>query len=155
MKEQHYRLIGWGFLVLSLLIAGQWCFNQTGLAGLLMRTSQRLLDTELRQISFLITFAIVVFPGYVIKRYFDSLAWNAHLESLPPPDIHESARRSKYVKTDGLPPVPPKPVQLSDLPKEQMEFIATCPACGHFFPATKDSKDLRCPNCGESLPLTK
>ncbi len=154
MKEQHYRLIGWGCLAITVLITGGWCLNHSGLVGFLMHISLKLFDIELIQISCLITILLIVFPGYLIKRYFDGLAWDLHLKSLPPPDIRESARRSKYIKTDDVPPAPPKPVQLSELPSEQKEFIATCTACGHFFPATKELKDLRCPNCGETLPLT-
>ena len=154
MKEQYYRLLGWGCLAITVVIAGGWCLNHSGLVGVLIRISVKLIDVELVQISCLITILLIVFPGYVMKRYLDGLAWNLHLKSLPPPDIRESAKRSKYVKIDDARPAPPKVVQVSELPKEQNEFIATCPACGHFFPATKDSNELRCPNCGESIPLT-
>jgi len=154
MKDQNYRLFGWGCLALSIVVAGGWCVNHSGLPGMLMRASNKAFGTELIQVSCLITFAVIVLPGYVIKRYFDELAWDAHLKSLPPPDIRESAKRSKYVKTDHVPPTPPKPVQVSDLPEGQKEFIATCTACGHFFSAIKDTKALQCPNCGESIPIT-
>jgi len=146
--------MGWGCLVITIAIAGGWCLNHSGLVGLLMRASLKLVDTELVQISCLIAILLIVFPGYVMKRYFDGIAWDMHLKSIPPPDVRESAKRSKYVKIDGTPPAELKPVQVSDLPKEQKEFIATCTACGHLFPATRDSKDLRCPNCGESIPST-
>src|SRR5207249_8857542 len=107
------------------------------------------------QPSCLATFFVVIFPGYIIKRYCDERAWNLHLSALPPPDVRESAKKSKYINLDdAAPPPPPQPVQVSSIPESQAEFIATCGACGHLFSARKDIKSLQCPNCGENIPLS-
>jgi hypothetical protein len=84
----------------------------------------------------------------------DALAWNAHVEKLPPPDIQESARKSKYIQVDPALSAPvPKAVNTASLPEELNEFIATCTACGHLFPARRESKTRECPNCGETLNI--
>jgi hypothetical protein len=155
MSEGSYRLIAWGCLLIAVALAFGWCITETGPAGWMMDSSERFLDTRLVQVSWLITFLIVALPGYMLKRYFDGLAWSAHLKSLPPPDLRESAKRSKYVKLEAAPPPlqPAAPVNVSELPKGQEEFIATCPGCGSFFPATKSAEAVKCPNCGEALPI--
>ena len=155
MKENEYRIIGWAIFLLTATIAFVWCLNQTGLAGWLIRTSQRLLQVQLIQISWLITALVLCLPGYMIKRYFDNLAWNEHLRRMPKPDLRDSAKRSKYVQLDAASAAAPapKPVELSSIPKDQEEFIATCAACGHFFSAKKTVNDLKCPQCGESIQL--
>jgi hypothetical protein len=152
-KEQHYRVFGWGILGAAIAISLTWCLNETGLTGFILRTGERLLEVKLLQISWLVTIVSLCLPGYIIKRYFDGLAWSEHLRSMPPPDIRESAKRSKYIKLEDVPPVAPRPVELSSLPKEQEEFIATCVACGHFFSARKSGGEIKCPQCGEAIPL--
>ena len=154
MKENEYRWIGWTIFLLSIVIALSWCLNETGLTGWFIRTSQKLLNVRLVQISWLLTGLVVCLPGYLAKRYFDNIAWNEHLKNQPKPDKRESAKRSKYVQLDPAEAAaPPKPVELSSLPKDQEEFIATCAACGHFFSAKKSHDDLQCPQCGEKIVL--
>jgi hypothetical protein len=108
---------------------------------------------KLIQISWLITIIVVCLPGLILKRYFEGLAWKEHVRNIPAPDIRESAKRSKYVKTDNVPVAPPKAVELSSIPEQQEEFIATCVACGHFFSAKKSGAEITCPQCGEVIPL--
>ena len=153
MKEQHYRIIGWGLFLISVIVALSWCMNHTGLTGFFIGFSQQIVHTQLIQISWLLTIAVVCIPGWYLKNYFEAKAWEQHVHDMPPPDIRESAKRSKYVRVDNLPPPPPKPVQLTNLPEGQQEFVATCAACGHLFSAKRDQKDLKCPNCGEGVPL--
>jgi len=106
------------------------------------------------QVSWLITLLVIALPGYMVKRYFDNLAWNEHLKNAPRPNIYESAKKSKYIKLDGaVAAQPPKAVELSALPKDQEEFIATCVHCGHFFSAKKSNIALKCPQCGEAIQL--
>ena len=152
-KEQHYQIFGWAFFLTSILIALIWCLNGTGLTGLLIRASQRYLNVRLVQLSWLITIIVICFPGFILKRYFEGLAWKEHVTNMPAPDIRESAKRSKYVKLDDIPAAPPKPVEVSELPKDQEEFIATCIACGHFFSAKKTGAEITCPQCGEIIRL--
>lgn len=153
MKEQEYQFIGWGIFGITMLIAFVWCMNETGLTGVLLRTGQKLFDARLLQISWLITVLVVCLPGFIAKRYFDGLAWNARMKQAPKPNIHESAKKSKYISVDQAPPQAPKPVEISSLPKHQEEFIATCVSCGHFFSAKKTNADLKCPQCGETIPI--
>ncbi|MCI0412116.1 hypothetical protein L0222_04845 [bacterium] len=153
MQEKEYQYIGWGIFGVTILIAFIWCRNESGLTGLLIRTGQKLFDIRFVQISWLITVLVVCLPGFIAKRYFDNLAWNARLKKAPPPNIHESAKKSKYISLDQAPPPPPKPVEISSLPKHQEEFIATCASCGHFFSAKKTDTDLKCPQCGETIQI--
>jgi|GEM_PF-2731255 len=152
-KEKHYQVIGWAILCTTVLVALTWCLNETGLAGYLIRIGERLLDVKLVQLSWLVTILSLCLPGYIIKRYFDGLAWAEHMKSQPAPDIRESAKRSKYIKLEDVPSAAPKPVELNSLPKDQEEFIATCVACGHFFSAQKSGGQIKCPQCGETIPL--
>lgn len=154
MKENHYRILGWVVFGLSIIVTLSWCVNETGLTGWLIRTGEKLLEVRLVQISWLITVLVVSLPGFIAKRYFDNLAWNERVKSMPAPNIHESAKKSKYIKLDAAPaPQPARPVELSSLPKEQEEFIATCAQCGHFFSAKKSNTALKCPQCGEAIQL--
>ena len=153
MKEEQYTFIGWALLSLSILIAAVWCVKGTGLAGWFVNLSMRLFETRLVQLSCLLNFVVVCIPGYIAKRYFDQLAWKAHLESLPPPNIRESAKRSKYVKADNVAVSPPAPVKAAEIPEGQEEFVATCTGCGHLFAARKDSEVLKCPSCEETFPI--
>jgi len=154
MSEGQYRFLGWGCLILTIALALAWCLTESSLTGKIMQAIQNVVNVRLKQFSCLVTFAILVIPGYFAKRYFEELAWNVHLNALPPPDVRESAKKSKYINLDELPPPPPpQPVQLSSLPQNQAEFIATCGACGHLFSARKDIQNLQCPNCGENIPL--
>ena len=154
MKEKDYQLVGWAIFALTIIIALSWCLNETGLTGWLIRSSEKLLQVRLVQFSWLITIVVICLPGYIAKRYFDNLAWNAHLRNMPQPNIHESAKKSKYIKTEAAPLAQPvKPVELSSLPKEQEEFIATCAQCGHFFSARKTTAGLECPQCGEAIQI--
>ena len=154
MSEQQYKGIGWVIFVLTLVLAAYWCMNQSGPAGFLIDLTEKATGHQLVQISWLITFALIGIPGWVIKSYFEGLAWNEHLKKLPPPDARESARRSRYVQPGAdVPPVPPKPVKLDNVPKGQQEFIATCPSCGNFFSAKKTIGPLKCPSCGEVVPV--
>lgn len=153
MTEGQYRFIGWCCLILTIGVALTWCLTESGLTGKIMQISHNLIDVQLKQISCVATFIIVILPGYIIKRYCDELAWDSHLSHLPPPDVRESAKKSKYINLDDAPPLPPQPVQVSSIPDNQPEFIATCGACGHLFSARKDIKSLQCPNCGENIPL--
>ena len=153
MTEKEFRLVGWAVFLLTVVIALGWCINETGLTGWLIRTSYKLLDVRLVQISWLITGIVVCLPGYIAKRYFDNLAWNEHLKAMPKPDIRESAKRSKYVQVDASVPVTAKPFEVSSIARDQEEFIATCVACGHFFSAKKSESTLNCPQCGEPIHL--
>ena len=152
-KEQQYQAIGWGIFGITIVIATMWCLHESGLAGYLIRTGERLLEIKLVQISWLITFLVLCLPGYIVKRYCDGLAWKEHLSAMPAPNVRESAKRSKYIKVDNIPPPAPTPVEVSSLPKGQEEFIATCVACGHFFSAKKLGSEIKCPQCGETIPL--
>ena len=154
-KEQHYLAMGWAILGSAIFVSLVWCLNGTGLTGYLIRTGERFLDVKLVQMSWLLTILVLCLPGYIIKRYFDGLAWKEHLKSMPAPDIRDSARRSKYIKLEDVPMEAPKPVQLSSLPKGQEEFIATCVACGHFFSAQRTGEAVKCPQCGEPILLEK
>ena len=154
MREKDYQLVGWGVLLLSVILALSWCLNEAGLAGWLISAGEKYLKVRLVQISCLITFIVICLPGYMAKRYFENLAWNEHLKNMPKPDIHESAKKSKYVQVDAsVPAPPPRPVEISSLPQDQEEFIATCVSCGHFFSAKKTTSDLQCPQCGEKIQL--
>ena len=154
MKEEHYQLIGWGCLLFTLAISFAWCMNESALPGLFMDTSERFLKMRMKQFSWLLTFLIIGLPGLMAKRYFDGLAWDAHLKTLPPPDVRESARRSKYIRLEEVPTAAPAVVKLNNISKDQEEFIATCPSCRNFFPAKKGSGEMKCPNCGEVLPAS-
>jgi hypothetical protein len=153
MKEKEYQFIGLGIFGFTLLIAFIWCSNESGLTGLLLRASQKLFDARLLQLSWLITVLVVCLPGFIAKRYFDGLAWNERMKQAPRPNIYESAKKSKYISVEQATPQAPKPVEMSSLPKNQEEFIATCVSCGHFFSAKKTNADLKCPQCGETIPI--
>jgi hypothetical protein len=157
MESKNYQLLGWTIFLSTVLLALYWCSNQSGPAGWLMSLTERLFDTRLVQISWGLTLIIVGLPGYLVKKYLDQKAWDNHLSNLPPPNIHESAKRSKYIKLDGAAAAAPAaaPVKESDLPQNQEEYIATCGACGHLFPARKDGKEKRCPSCGEVMPSSQ
>jgi hypothetical protein len=151
MKEKEYQLVGWAIFLVTVIIALSWCLNESGLTGWLIRASEKLIEVRLVQISWLITIILICLPGYMAKRYFDNLAWNEHIKHMPRPNIHESAKRSKYIQVDS--PPPSKPVELGSLPKNLEEFILTCVHCGHFFSAKKSEEELKCPQCGESIQL--
>jgi len=153
MKETNYRIIGYGCLLASIALSVFWCFKETGLTAKLLQLGHSLLGVKLKQISCVITFIVTILPGYIVKRYCDQLAWDAHVNAMPPPDVYESAKKSKYINLDAVAPAPPKPIEVSAIPQDQAEFIATCGACGHLFPAKREGKSLRCPNCGENIPL--
>ncbi|MGH9858236.1 MAG: hypothetical protein ACRD4B_10370, partial [Acidobacteriota bacterium] len=120
----------------------------------LIATGEKLIQVRMVQFSWLVTLVVLALPGYIIKRYFDNLAWNEHLKNSPRPNIYESAKKSKYIKLEAAQaPQPQRPVELSSLPKEQEEFIATCVHCGHFFSAKKSNLALKCPQCGEGIQL--
>jgi hypothetical protein len=153
MNEQHYRIIGWGIFFLSIALALYWCLNEKGLTGWLINVSKETAGQKLTLISWIITGLVVVLPGYILKNYFMAMAWNAHIDALPPPDRTESARRSRYMKNDVVAPLAPsKPVVLTNLPSDQKEFIATCHGCGNLFPAQRNTPELKCPQCGEKIP---
>jgi hypothetical protein len=153
LHEQHYKVLAWGIFAASIALAAYWCLNEKGLTGWLIDISREKTGQRLTLISWIITGLILVLPGYIAKNYFMAMAWNAHVDSLPPPDRRESARRSKYVKDDVVAPLaPPTPVRLTNLPSGQQEFIATCPACGNLFPAQKNTPEIKCPQCGEQVP---
>ena len=153
MKEKEYQLIGWGIFGFTILIAANWCMNESGLTGWLIRTGERLFQIRFVQISWLLTALIICLPGFMVKRYFEGLAWNERMRKAPPPDIYSSAKKSKYISLDQAAPAAPKPVEISSLPKHQEEFIATCASCGHFFSAKKTKGDIKCPQCGEIIPI--
>jgi hypothetical protein len=153
MNEQQYRILGWAIFAISVALALYWCLNEKGLTGWLINISKETAGQRLTLISWAITALVVVLPGYILKNYFMAMAWNAHVDALPPPDRRESARRSKYVKDDVVAPLAPsKPVVLANLPSDQKEFIATCHACGNLFPAERNKPELKCPQCGEKIP---
>ena len=154
MSEQLLKAMGWGIFILAVGLGLFWCLNQTGIAGFIMEKSEEMTGHRLTQVAWLITLAVVALPGWMIKNYFEGLAWNAHVKSLPPPDIRETAKKSKYVRVEDIPPAPPKPVKLDEIAKDQEEFIATCPACGNFFSAKKSTGPLKCPSCGEQIPVS-
>jgi hypothetical protein len=154
LKAEHYRALGWIIFGLTLILALHWCLSGTGLAGWLMDRMESATGSRLTMICWVITVAIVGFPGYLARNYFEKLAWDAHVKTLPKPNRSESARRSKYIQTDAAAAPAPKIVPLAELPKGQQEYIATCPACGNFFSAKADDPDAKCPNCGEALPGT-
>jgi hypothetical protein len=152
MNEQQYKMVGWGIFIASIALALYWCLNEKGLTGWFIRVGEQAAGQRLGLISWILTILVVVLPGYILKNYFMAMAWNAHVDSLPPPDRAESARRSKYVKTDAAaPPAPKKPVVLTNLPADQKEYIATCPACSNLFPAQRGTPELKCPQCGEKV----
>ena len=154
MTEEQYKFTGTACLIATVVLALYWSLNHTGLAGFFLGLSKDLFGTQLIQLSWVLTFIILCLPGYMLKRYFENKAWDLHLASLPPPDKRESARRSKYVQVDAsVPAAPPKPVEMTALPAGQVEFVATCPACGHLFSARRDTKDLQCPACGDPIPI--
>lgn len=152
MKASQYRFIGWGIFIICLLLALHWCLSQTGPAGFLMERSEAATGKRLVQISWVITFVLVGLPGYLVKNHFEEKAWDAHVKTLPTPSRSESARRSKYIQADSASLAPPKAVPISEIPKGQQEYIATCPACGNFFSARADDQNPKCPTCGETLP---
>lgn len=152
MKPAHYRLLGWACLLIPAAFAFHSCINETAIAGWMFRNSERLLGTRLTQISWLLTFALLCLPGYLAKRFFDDLAWNATVNSMPPPDPHESARRSKYVKVNPvLTPVAAPAIDVKKAQAAGQEFIATCKSCGQLFPVTAQNASPACPTCGEPL----
>ena len=154
MKEKEYQLIGWAIFALALIVALSWCLNETGLTGWFIALGEKTIQVRLVQISWLITILAIALPGYMAKRYFDNLAWNEHLKNYPPPNIHESAKKSKYIQLNPVAAAQPaKPVEVSSLPAGQEEFIATCVQCGHFFSAKKSNTALKCPQCGEPIQL--
>ena len=155
MKAEYLRAVGWLCLGITVIIAYSWSSNESGFAGWFIGTSEKLFGVRLVQIGWLLTFILLCLPGYIAKRYFDALAWNKHFESMPKPDIRDSAKRSKYVKVDEVTVRAATPVTLADVPKDQQEFIATCAGCGHLFPAKRvtSSVAIKCPNCGESVKL--
>jgi hypothetical protein len=153
VSEQQYKAIGWGLLVLTAGVAVYMCANQNGIAGFLMNLTEQATGHRLTQLAWLITFAVCCIPGWMVKNYFEGLAWNAHVANLPPPDPIQAARRSKYVKAPEGPAPAPKPIQISNVAKEQKEFVATCPGCGNFFSAKKQIGPTRCPSCGEVVPV--
>ena len=158
MKEAHYRIIGWSCFIGFLLVALFWILNNNGLAGWFGNLFEKIIGARLGTISAVLTALIVGFPGYLLKNYFEGLAWNAHMEELPPPDPLESAKRSKYIKAEAgssiAPLAPAKPVILTNVPQTQQEFIATCPSCGKLFPAKRDPAEIKCPQCGETVPTS-
>ncbi len=158
MKEGSYRFIGWLIFICSLALAAYWCATRGGPMQYLLQFSEKVFKTDLIQISWILTFLLIAGPGYLIRNFFEGLAWNAHVRDLPPPDIQESARRSKYIKAEDVAAAAAaaparKAVKLENLPEGQEEFVASCPACGQFFSATRGAKDLKCPHCGEAVPL--
>lgn len=150
MKQKNYQLLGWLIFLSTILLALYWCMNESGPAGWIMSLSEKLVDTRLVQVSWGLTLLIVGLPGYLVKKYLDEKGWQEHLRSLPPPNVHESAKRSKYIKLDGVAANTPQasPVKEEELPGGQEEYVATCAACGRLFPA-KRSKEKKCPSCGE------
>jgi hypothetical protein len=152
MESKNYQLLGWIIFLSATFLALYWCMNQSGPAGWFLSISEKLFDTKLVQISWGLTLLIVGFPAYLVKKYLDQKAWQDHLKSLPPPNIQESAKRSKYIKLDGASAnaAPAPAVKDADLPSQQEEYIATCTACGHLFPA-KRSMEKECPACGETI----
>jgi len=154
MKEDGYRYLGWSVLIATILVALMWCIDGTGLALTYTKLIEKVTKQHLSQMGCLLSFVTLCLPGYIAKQYCERLAWQAHLDTLPPPDIHEAAKKSKYIQVKNAPPPAPKPVETSSLPKGQEEFIATCSACGHLFPAKRSTKELKCPNCGEIIPTT-
>lgn len=153
MTEKQYKGVGYGIFGLCLLIALYWCYNGSGLYAYFLDWSFRLFDTGLPQISGVVTFAVIGLPAFLVKRYFEHKAWDAHVAALPKADPRQSAKRSKYVRTDNLPPGVPQAVDLTSLPEGQQEFIVTCGACGHLFSGKKGVKELKCPSCGEPTPV--
>jgi hypothetical protein len=154
MESKNYQLLGWVIFLSAIILAIYWCTNQSGPAGWFLSLSEKLFDTKLVQISWGLTLLIVGFPGYLVKKYLDQKAHEEYLKSLPPPNIQESAKRSKYIKLEGAAaaaPAAPR-VKESELPGGQEEYVATCPACGNLFPAKRDGKEKKCPSCGEAIP---
>jgi hypothetical protein len=158
MKEQHYRLTGWIFFIAFILFALYMILNSIGLPRWLGNLFESIIGARLGTISAVLTVIIVGLPGYMIKNYFEGLAWNAHVEALPPPDRMESAKRSKYVKAEAgssfAPLAPAKPIILTNVSQTPKEFVATCPACGKLFPAKSDQAEIICPQCGEKVPTS-
>ena len=157
MKEQHCRIIGWSCFIGFILVGLYWVLNNNGLAGWFGNLFERIIGARLGTISAILTVVIVGFPGYLLRNYFEGLAWNAHIETLPPPDPMESAKRSKYVKAEAgssfAPLAPAKPILLTNVAQTQQEFVATCPACGKLFPAKREA-EIKCPQCGETVPTS-
>jgi hypothetical protein len=158
LKEQHYRILGWFCFIAFILVALSWILSDSGLARLLGNFFQNIIGARLWTISAVLTVIIVGLPGYMLKNYFEGLAWNARVEALPPPDRQESAKRSKYVKAEAGSSItslaPAKPIILTNVAPTQQEFIATCTACGKLFPAKRDQKEIKCPQCGETVPTS-
>jgi hypothetical protein len=150
MESKNYQLLGWLIFLSAILLALYWCMNQSGPAGWFLSLSEKLFDTRLVQISWGLTLLIVGLPAYLVKKFLDEKGWQEHLKTLPPPNVHESAKRSKYIKLDGAAAAaaPVAAVKEAELPSNQEEYIATCTACGHLFPA-KRSQEKKCPSCGE------
>ena len=153
MNEQTYRALGWGIFLATVGLTLYWCLNQSGLAGFVMDKFESATGHSMNQLAWIITAAVLCIPGWMAKNYFEGLAWNAHVEALPPPDIRASARKSKYVDTSNLAAAAPKAVKLDEVAKGQEEFIATCPSCGNFFSAKKDTGPINCTSCGEPIPF--
>lgn len=153
MTEQQNKIVGNVIFALCLLVALYWCVTSSGLFVFFLDLGAQLTGTNLIQISWLLCFVVLGIPGLMAKRYFEAKAWEAHLAALPKANARESAKRSKYVKTDNLPPQPQVAVDLTSLPEGQEEFIATCSSCEHLFSAKKGVKDLKCPSCGEPIPV--
>lgn len=154
MKEEHYKYVGWGVVIFAALLCLNWSFSRTGPTAIFISLAKQFTGVELVQPAWILTFAVICYPAWLFKNYMEALAWQEHVRNMPKADARESAKKSKYVKTDHLPPAPPKPVQLSNIPEGQEEFVVTCGQCGQFFSAKKGVKDLKCPNCGEAVPVT-
>ena len=72
------------------------------------------------------------------------MAWNAHVDSLPPPDPMESAKRSKYVKDEVgssiAPLAPANPVRIEMFLRTKKNLLRHVHACGNLFPAQRIKK---------------
>jgi hypothetical protein len=152
MKENHLRLTGGVLFGLTILLALFWCLNQSGLTGWFIRLTERFSGERLVFISRVITILAVCFPGYLVRNYFNGLAWNEHVRNQKPPDRAESARRSRYVEAQQAPKK--AAVQLANLPSTQEEYIINCAGCGHYFSSSKADPALKCPSCGEPIQNT-
>jgi len=105
MSEQGYKAIGWGILLLTALLATYWCMNEAGLAGFLLNTSESM-TAPVGSNQLASDLCDRVHSGWIIKNYFEGLAWNAHVASLPP-RISGICRKSKYVRVEDVPLAPP------------------------------------------------
>lgn len=153
MNEGQYRTTGWVIFLCFLAVAFYMCWTHTMIMAFFLDLSMRLTDNELVQVSWLLTFAVLGLPGYMIKNSFEHKAWDAHVAAMPKANVRESLKKSKYVSSDNISAAPIQAVDLSSLPEGQEEFIVTCQSCGHLFSAKKDQKDLKCPSCGEPVPV--